>query len=144
MPWGKRLLADIGPLRESAAFRRLWIGSTLSSVGSSLTFFAVMLQVYDLTRSPLAVGFLGVVQAVPTLAVGLLGGPLTDALDRRKLVLVTSSCLAGVSVALAAQAFAGLGQVWLLYLRSVRWTVRRVTRSPRHCSRPAGSPPDWR
>jgi hypothetical protein len=53
---GKRLLADIGPLRESAAFRRLWAGMTLSSVGSALTFFAVMLQVYDLTRSPFAVG----------------------------------------------------------------------------------------
>ena len=53
---------------------------------------------------------------VPTLAVGLLGGPLADAVDRRKLVLVTSCCLAAVSAALAAQAFAGLHQVWLLYV----------------------------
>jgi MFS family permease len=138
MPWGKRLLADIGPLRESAAFRRLWIGSTLSSVGSSLTFFAVMLQVYDLTRSPLAVGFLGAVQAVPTLAVGLLGGPLTDALDRRKLVLVTSSCLAGVSAALAAQAFAGLNQLWLLYLLvGVQFAISAVDRPARNTFTPA-------
>jgi hypothetical protein len=45
------LLADITPLRESAAFRRLWAGATLSAVGSALTSFAVTLQVYDLTRS---------------------------------------------------------------------------------------------
>ena len=32
-----RLLADIRPLRESAAFRRLWAGSTLSAVGGSMT-----------------------------------------------------------------------------------------------------------
>jgi MFS family permease len=111
----KRLLADITPLRESAAFRRLWAGTTLSSVGGALTAFAVVLQVYDLTRSPFAVGLIGVAQMVPTLAAGLLGGPVTDALDRRKLVLVTSTCLAGVSAALAAQAFAGLDLVWPLY-----------------------------
>ena len=132
MPWAKRLLADIGPLRESAAFRRLWAGSMLSSVGSALTYFAVMLEVYDLTRSPLAVGFIGVAQAVPTLAVGLLGGPLTDALDRRKLVLVTSSCLAAVSALLAAQAFAGLDQVWLLYLLvAVQYALGAVDRPAR-------------
>lgn len=115
MPDRHRLLADITPLRESAAFRRLWAGTTLSSAGSSLTSFAVMLQVYDLTRSPLAVGGVGVAQMVPTLAVGLLGGSLTDAVDRRKLVLFTSSGLAAVSAALAAQAFAGLRLVWLIY-----------------------------
>jgi len=138
----KRLLADIGPLRESAAFRRLWAGTTLSSVGSALTFFAVMLQVYDLTRSPFAVGLLGVVQAVPTLAVGLLGGPLTDALDRRKLVLVTSSCLAVVSAALAAQAFAGLNQVWLLYLLvAVQFAISAVDRPARNTFTPSLLPP---
>jgi len=115
VPDRKRLLADITPLRESAAFRRLWAGTTLSSVGSALTAFAVVLQVYDLTRSPFAVGLIGVAQVVPTLAVGLLGGPVADAMDRRKLVLVTSSGLAVVSAGLAIQAFAGLGLVWLLY-----------------------------
>jgi len=115
VPGRHRLLADITPLRESAAFRRLWAGTTLSSVGSALTAFAVMLQVYDLTRSPLAVGAIGVAQVVPTLIVGLLGGPVTDAMDRRKLALITSSGLAAVSAALTVQAFAGLSVLWLLY-----------------------------
>jgi MFS family permease len=110
-----RLIADLGPLRESPAFRRLWAGTVLSSAGSALTAFAVILQVYDLTRSPLAVGGIGVAQMVPTLLIGLAGGSVTDAIDRRKLVLVTSGCLAAVSAAFAAQAFAGLGLVWLLY-----------------------------
>ena len=115
MPDRFRLLADVTPLRESTAFRRLWAGTTLSSVGSAVTSFAVILQVYDLTRSTLAVGAIAVAQMVPTLAVGLLGGPVTDATDRRKLVLATSGGLAAVSAALTAQAFAGLRLVWLLY-----------------------------
>jgi MFS family permease len=110
-----RLLADVRPLRECPAFRRLWAGTTLSAVGGALTMFAVPLQVYDITRSPLAVGAIGVAQVIPTVAIGLLGGTIADAVDRRKLVLVISSCSAAVSAGLAAQAFAGLRSVWLLY-----------------------------
>jgi MFS family permease len=127
-----RLLADVTPLRESAAFRRLWVGTTLSSAGSALTGFAVILQVYDLTRSPFAVGLIGVAQMVPTLAVGLLGGSVTDSTDRRKLVLMTSSALAAVSAALAAAAFAGPGPVWLLYvLVAVQFALVAVDRPAR-------------
>jgi MFS family permease len=109
------LLADISPLRESAAFRRLWAGTTLSSVGGAMTSFAVPLQVYDITHSPFAVGAIGVATVVPILAIGLLGGSLADATDRRKLVLAASSGMAVVSAAFAAQALAGLRLVWLLY-----------------------------
>ena len=128
----RRLLADTTPLRESVAFRRLWAGTTVSSVGGALASFAVILQVYELTHSPFAVGLLGVAQMVPTLAVGLAGGSVTDAVDRRKLVLVTTSCLAAVSAALAAQAFAGLHLVWLLYaLVAVQASLVAVDRPAR-------------
>ena len=112
----RRLLADLTPLRESAAFRRFLAGTTLSSVGSAMTGFAVMLQVYDLTHSSFAVGAIGVAQMVPTLTVGLLCGPVADAIDRRKLVLVTTCCLTLISAALTVQAFARLDLLWLLYV----------------------------
>ena len=98
----------------------------------------------------LAVGAIGVAQMVPTLIVGLLGGPVADAMDRRKLVLVTSRCLALVSAALAVQAFAGLGLLWLLYaLVAVQSSLSAVDRPARQtfvppCCRPASCPPGWR
>jgi MFS family permease len=110
-----RLLLDIAPLRESPQFRRLWVGSTLSAIGTSLTGFAVTLQVYNLTRSPFAVGVIGLAQLIPLLVVGAVGGPLLDTADRRKVMLVTSFGLAVTSAAFAAQAFADAGQLWLLY-----------------------------
>src|SRR5580704_2338600 len=129
-----RWLADVRPLRESPAFRRLWVGSTLSAAGGALTTFAVPLQVYDITRSPFAVGAIGLAQVVPTVTIGLLGGAIADAVDRRKLVLVASGGSAAVSAGLAAQAFAGLRSVWLLYalvavsssLSAVNAPVRRT------------------
>src|ERR1035437_330063 len=111
-----RLLADIRPLRESRPFRRLWAGLTLSAVGGAMTSFAVVLQVYELTHSAFAVGALGLTRMIPTLTVGLFGGAFTDAIDRRKLALATTSCLAAISALFAAQAFAGLDQLWLLYV----------------------------
>jgi MFS family permease len=138
----RRLLADLTPLRESPAFRRLWTGTTLSSVGAAMTAFAVMLQVYDLTHSSLAVGAIGVAQMVPTIAVGVLCGPVVDAIDRRKLVLVTSGCLALVSAALAALAFAGLDLLGLLYaLVAVQSSLGAVDRPARSTFVPVLLPP---
>jgi MFS family permease len=125
-----QLLADITPLRASAAYRRLWAGATLSTVGGALTYFAITLQVYDLTRSPAAVGLLSLVSVVPMLAVGLLGGTLTDAVDRRKVVLGCACCGTAASAALAAQAYLGLGQVWLLYVLMAAQTAVGAVNTP--------------
>ncbi|GIG61662.1 MFS transporter [Longispora fulva] len=144
-----RILLDTRPLRESPAFRRLWAGSALSAVGGQMTTFAVALQVYTLTRSSAAVGAVGLAMAVPAIVVGLLGGPLIDAVDRRRLVLAASGALAAVSALFAVQAFADLRQLWPLYLlvavqsmlNSVNMPARRtfVPRLLAPSSLPAGA-----
>lgn len=111
-----KLLADITPLRESPEFRRLWFSSMMSSIGGQMTTFGVALQVYLISHSSLAVGAVGLAAAVPAIALGLLGGTIIDAVDRRRLVLITSSLLALISVAFTAQAFAGFDRLWPLYL----------------------------
>lgn len=112
------LLADLRPLREYPDYRRLWFGSALSSVGGQMTTFAVALQVFRISHSSAAVGGVGLSVAVPAITVGLFAGVLVDSVDRRGLVLLTSSLQALVSVAFAVQAFAGVGALWLLYLLS--------------------------
>jgi MFS family permease len=111
----RRLLVDVGPLRTSPAFRRLWLGSTFSAVGSQMTVFAVALQVYVITGSPTAVGAVGLAGALPGIAFGLFAGSVVDAVDRRRLVLATSAFGCVLSAVLAAQAFAGWHRLWLLY-----------------------------
>lgn len=101
-------LVDTRPLRSSRAFRRLWIGTTASAFGGQLTTVAVLFQVWELTHSPVWVGAIGVAHAVPLVVLGLVGGSLADAMDRRRLVLVSTCGSIGVSVLLAAQAIAGL------------------------------------
>jgi len=75
-----RVAVDLSPLRESPAFRRLWIGQAISSLGTMVTGVAVPYQVYRLTGSTLAVGLLGIAALVPLLTVPLVGGAIAGSL----------------------------------------------------------------
>lgn len=110
-----KLLADMTPLKESPAFRRLWIGNGLSSIGTQLTVVAVSLEVYELTGSTLSVGMLGLAALIPLVIAGLYGGAIVDTHDRRKVALSSSTVLWLVTVCIALQAWLGLGNVGILY-----------------------------
>jgi MFS family permease len=109
------LLTDITPLRENPAFRRLWLGTMLSGVGSTMATFAVTLQVYETTKSTTAVGGLGIASLVPMLAVTLPGGSLADRFDRRRLVLAVTASMTAVSALLFTLTVAGAAPLWALY-----------------------------
>ena len=111
-----RLFADLTPLTVSPAYRRMWIGLSLSGIGAQLTTVAVGLQVYDLTRSTFAVGLVGLFALVPLIAAGLYGGSVIDAYDRRRVILLSSGGILAVAVGFSVQALLHLDQVWLLYL----------------------------
>jgi len=133
-----KLLADLTPLRESPAFRRLWAGTTLSSVGGAMTTFAVTLQVWDITRSTVAVGLVALVTLVPLLAIGLSGGALIDAVDTRRLVLGCTGAMMAISAAFTVQAWLGLDQVGVLYaLAAVESAVSAINAPARRSLTPA-------
>lgn len=131
------LLLDVRPLRVSPDFRRLTVSSTVSQLGGQMTTYAVMLQVFTLTHSSAAVGGVGLAAAVPSLAVGLLSGPLVDAVDRRKLVLPASLVQTAVSILFAVQAFANARSLWLLYgLVVLQYAVAAVSAPARRTFAP--------
>jgi MFS family permease len=94
----------------------LWIGQLVSLTGSQLRLIALPYQVFLLTGSSFAVGLLGVFQAVPLLLLSLFGGVIADAVDRRRLLLITQVGLAGVSVVLAIVTQVDAISVPLLYV----------------------------
>lgn len=108
-------------------------GLGISNFGTQLTAVAVGLQVYDITRSTLAVGILGIFAFVPLVLLGLYGGALVDAYDRRRVALVSSVALMVVAVALAIQGWDRTDSVPLLYVlvavQSAGFAVNNPARS---------------
>ncbi len=132
----RRRFVDITPLRESPAFARLWIGSAVSGIGAQLTLVAVGLQIYDITRSTLAVSLVGGISLIPMIIAGLWGGVLADAFDRR-LVLIISAITGWLTtlglIALATfEATTGTAPVWPFYVlttvNAVAATITQATR----------------
>lgn len=111
----------------------MWTGVALSSVGSQLTLVAMSLQVYALTQSTFAVGLLGIFSLVPLIIAGLYGGSIVDAHDRRKVALYSAAALWIITIGVAAQAWLGLGQPWILYvfagLQSAAMGINQSARS---------------
>ena len=107
---------DIRPLRESRDYRRLYLGTAVSFIGSQITFVAVPFQVFDLTGSSVAVGIIGLCELVPIAGLSLIGGAIADAVDRRRLLLVTETGLALCSVLLAVNSLARPPRIWVIYV----------------------------
>jgi MFS family permease len=112
----RRLAIDLGPLRRYPAFRRLFVGQTLSAFGSEISAVAAPFQMYDLTHSTLQVGLLSLCELGPLLTLTIAGGAIADAFDRRRFLLLTEAALAPVSGALALNASLGHPRVWAIYV----------------------------
>ena len=103
----RRLFLDTAPLRLDRDYRWLWSGQVISGMGNQITRVALPFQVYVLTGSTLAIGALTLFQLVPILLFALGAGSLADAVDRRKLLMVTQLGLAVCSAILALLALSG-------------------------------------
>ncbi len=105
---------DFGPVRRHRDFRLLFIGQSVTYLGSAVTYVAIPYQAYQLTHSSLVVGLLGAVELVPLLTSALIGGALADAFDRRRMVLLCELAFALLSAVLLVNT--ELKQVWILFV----------------------------
>lgn len=122
-----RWAIDVRPLRIPA-YRRLWLGNAVSMYGFQFTAVAVPVQMYALTEDSLWVGLLGVAALVPLLIFALWGGAVADLVDRRRLLLTSSTVLWVSTFGLLVQSVAGLGSpILLLVLIAVQSTAFAIS-----------------
>ncbi len=112
-------LIDLSPFRQSPAFARMWIGSTLSGIGGQLTVVTVMLHVFELTQSTFAVSMIAVAGLVPMILAGLYGGMLADAFDRRRVALIAAVITFAATALLATLTWTHRETIWWLYALSM-------------------------
>jgi MFS family permease len=100
-------------------FRLLWLGQLISFSGSTMQTAAILWHVSLLVPADergLALGLVGLVRAGPIIVFSLVSGVAADALDRRRLMLLTQSASGLVAFALAMFTLSGLPIVWPIYL----------------------------
>lgn len=99
------------PLRHRN-FRLLWTGLVISNTGGWMQFTALGYLMDQITLSPVFLGILGLVQAVPRLFFAFLGGVLADRIDRRRVLLTTNVIVMISSTILGLLTLADLVRVW--------------------------------
>ena len=72
---------------RNRAFRLLWTGQLISTIGSALTSLAASILVYRLTGSAFSVGLMLMATALPSLLVGLIAGVFVDRMDRKRIMV---------------------------------------------------------
>jgi MFS family permease len=103
-----RLLA---PLRHRD-FRLLWSGMCVSLLGDGVFIVAMAWQVYALSNAPAALALVGVAMTVPTIVFLLVGGVISDRLDRRRIML-GADVARGLAVGLmAVLSLTGALELW--------------------------------
>ncbi|UFQ15280.1 MULTISPECIES: MFS transporter [Streptomyces] len=110
------VLPDLSPWRSTRDFRLLWVQGLVTYFGSFMAMVALPLQIKELTDSPLAVGAMGAVELVPLVVFGLYGGALADAVDRRKVILLSEAALGLLAVVLLVNALLPSPLLWPLYV----------------------------
>lgn len=68
-------------------FKNLWLGQAISQLGDALYHLVFMFMVDRLTKDPVAVGGVMIIQALPLLILSPFAGVLADRVDRRKIML---------------------------------------------------------
>jgi MFS family permease len=107
------------PALQHRNFRLLWLGQLISFSGSMMQQAAILWHVSLLVpadRRGLALGIVGLVRVGPIVVFSLLSGVAADALDRRRLMMVTQVSAAVVALGLAGLTFSGLSVVWPVYV----------------------------
>ncbi len=79
----------------------LWLGQIISNLGDTLNYVALVVLVFRLSHSGLAVSALVLTEIVPTLLLGPVAGVVIDRLDRKRVLIVVDSLRAVLVLALA-------------------------------------------
>ena len=96
MPNLRALTLDLEPLRASRDFRYLWLGGTVSAIGTQFTRVTVPFLVYERTGSVIALGIISAITLLPMLMCSIIGGAVADIFDRR-MVARASAAVGGVT-----------------------------------------------
>ena len=109
---GSRSRISLPPALQYPAYRLYWLGMLVSVSGFQMFRAAQAWFVYELTGSPLFLGYAAAASAAPGIVFNLFGGVFADKLDKRLLVMATQAANAGLILLLGIMTLLDMVEVW--------------------------------
>ena len=99
----------------------------VSLFGTWMQSTAQSFLIFELTRSPAYLGYLGFAFGAPAWLFSLYGGVIADRMSRRRLMIMTQSCMMILAFLLAALTFLGVTQPWhIIILTALLGTANAI------------------
>lgn len=108
----KNIWSTLGELR---GFLILWCTQTLSTLGSAMTNFALVIWAYEQTGSALSTALLTVASYAPYVAMSIFAGALSDRWNKKLTMLASDTFAAACTVAVMLLLATDNLQIWHLY-----------------------------
>jgi MFS family permease len=101
------------PLRRRE-FGLLWTGMSVSLLGDGIYFVAIAWQAYALSNAPTALSVVGAAWTLPTVVFLLVGGAVSDRLERRRVLIAASATEALAIGTIGVLSVTGDLELWML------------------------------
>ncbi len=109
-------MIDLSPLRKNRNYRNLFLSQLISFFGTAIAQVSTGFFAYEITKSSLAVGLIGVFSLVPLSISGFIGGAWADRFNRKKIIIFTEIALALNGLLLMLFALGSNQKIEVLYL----------------------------
>src|SRR5262245_32944767 len=106
-------------------FRLYLTGRLFSTVGQQMFAMALGWELYDRTKSALALGFVGLTQVLPMVLCTLPAGHCADIYNRKRIIVTMTLVVAAMNLGLATIS-AAVAPLWLIYLCLVIMATART------------------
>lgn len=97
-------------------YRIFFAGQAVSLTGTWMQSLAQSWVVLTITSSPVLLGLVTMLQFLPTLALGLVGGVVADRFPKRRILLVTQAASSALALVLSALVFTDRVELWHVYV----------------------------
>lgn len=94
----------------------IWLGQFISSMGSSMTYFAIELWAWELTSQVTTLAIISLVTQIPSILITLVSGIFIDRVNRKILMIIGDSVAAISTVFICYLYFNNQLETWHLYV----------------------------
>lgn len=129
-PATKRRATDAYAPFASRDFRFFFLARLSNSFGTNIMMPALGWQIYALTHSPLALGFIGLSVFIPVVLMSIPAGHLADSLERRTVYQGAQLLLSATAGLFCILSLGGVRAIWPFYLCAAMFGAAKTLSMP--------------